>query len=273
VRPPGVQGADLLGELGLVLAVVGGMLAVAALVTARPPRAGLAGRDAHLDRWQALHGGHDPRASVWLRGWSAVADRLARPLARAGVHPHALTAASVWLVAVAALPAMAGGRWTLAAGALVAVSGLVDGLDGAVAALTDRATRAGYVLDSVADRVSDVAALGLVVLAGGPAWVAVLCGLAFFFHEYLRARAAGAGAGEVVAVTVDERAQRVIVLAVTLVLAGVLPAVAAAVATTGLLVMLLLSMIGLAQLTVGVARALPGDGAAADGPDGPGRAH
>lgn len=262
MRPPGFHGSGVLAEIAVGLAVVGGMLAVVALVTAQRPTRALPDRDAHLARWQALHGGHDPRASVWLRGWLAVSYWLARPLARAGVHPHVLTAASVWLVAVAALPAALGGRWSVLAAALVAGSGVVDGLDGAVAALTGRATPAGYVLDAMADRVGDVAALGLVVLVGAPAWLAVACGAGFLLHDYLRARAAGAGAGEVVTVTVDERAHRVTVLASTLLAAGlVLPAWSPPAAAAGLWVMLALALVGLVQLAVGVVRALSAGGA------------
>lgn len=258
-----MPGAGLVGELALLLAVVGALLAVAALVTARRPGA-VPDREGHRQRWQARHGGHDPRGSVWLRGWLTLTYWSARPLARAGVHPHVLTAASVWLVAVAALPAAAGRAWWLLAGALVAASGMLDALDGAVAALTDRSTRAGYVLDSLADRVGDLGALALVAATGGPPWLAVACGALFLLHEYTRARAAGAGAGEVVAVTVDERAHRVIVLALTLLVAGAVPDAAAAVAATGLWLMLGLAVIGLAQLGVGVGRQLHGTGDGGD---------
>lgn len=255
----------MLSELILVFGVVGALLAVVALVTAHPPGGTLPDRDGFMDRWQALHGGHDPRASAWVRGWLTVVFRIARPLARHGITPHALTAVSAWLAALALLPAVAGGRWPVLAAWLVVASGLVDGLDGAVAALTGRATPLGYVLDSVVDRLTEVAFLAAVVLAGGRAgWagpavgLAVACGALLLFHEYLRARAAGAGAGEVGAVTVAERPQRVIVLALSLHVAGVAPAGAGGIVTAGLAVMLALSVAGLIQLAVGVARRLPG---------------
>lgn len=261
MRPPSVQGG-VLSELVLVLAVVGALLMVVALVTARPSRQPLPDRDGFLDGWQALHGGHDPRASLWVRGWLAVMDRLARPLARHGIAPHALTAASAWLAVLALVPAVGGGHWPVLAAWLVVASGLFDGLDGAVAALGGRATAVGYVLDSVVDRLTEVAYLAAVVLVGGTAgwWVgvAVACGGLFWLHEYLRARAAGAGAGEVGVVTVAERPQRVIVLAVALHVAGVVPGGAALAVAVGLVAMLVLGVVGLGQLAVGVVGRLAG---------------
>ncbi len=261
MRPPSVEGG-VLSELILILAVVGALLVVIALVTARPPRRALLDRDGFLERWQALHGGQDPRASLWLRGWLAAMDRLARPLARHGIAPHALTAVSAWLAALALVPAVGGGHWPVLAAWLVVASGLVDGLDGAVAALGGRATPVGYVLDSVVDRLTEVAFLAAVVLAGGGVGlavaIAVACGGLFWLHEYLRARAAGAGGGEIGAVTVAERPQRVIVLALALHVAGVAPAGAALAVAVGLGLMLVLSTVGLVQLVVGVGRRLAG---------------
>ena len=59
---------------------------------------------------------------------------------------------------------------------LVVVSGLLDGLDGAVAVLTDRATRWGHVLDSLVDRCSDGLYLVALWLVGAPAGVCVAAG-------------------------------------------------------------------------------------------------
>lgn len=266
MRPPTVD-AGVLSQAVLLLAVLGGVLVVAALITADPPRAPVPDRAGHLRRWQARHGGHDPRASAWLRGWLAVAWWLARPLARGGVSPHVLTAASAWLAAAALLAAAAGGRWAVAAAWLVLLSGVGDGLDGAVAVLTDRATRLGSLLDALVDRVGELAFAGAVALVGGSgvtAGLAAACAALFWLHEYLRARAAVARTGEVVAVTVAERPQRVIVLAVTLHAAGVAPAGAEAISAAGLAVMLVLAAAGFVQLAVAAWRRL-GDADAGDG--------
>lgn len=263
MRPPSVEGGGLLAEVALLLGVLGALLVVVALVTAERPRAAVPGPDGYLDRWQALHGGHDPRTSRVLRGWLAATYRLARPLASVGVKPNVLTAGSVWLAALAVLPAAVGGVWPVVGGGLIVASGLVDALDGGVAALTGRATRLGYVLDSVVDRVNELVYLAIVVIVGGPAWLAVACAALFLFHDYLRARAGGAGAGEVVAVTLGERAHRVIVLATTVVVAGVVTPAVEVVATLGLGLMAAFAAVGLGQLAYAVTRQL----AAADAAD------
>lgn len=257
MRPPALpEGTAFAAELGLMLGVVGGMLLVAALVTARRPGSPLPAAEEFLDRWQRLHGGYDPRGNRALLAWLRGVARLARPFARLGVHPHALTAATVWAAALAVVPAAAGGGWPVLAAGLIVLSGVADALDGTVAALTGRASRWGYVVDSLTDRASDLLFLGAVVVVGGWAWAAVAAGGAQLLHDYARARAAGAGAGEVIVVTLGERANRIIVLALTVALAGLWPPVADVIATAGLAVTLLLSVAGLAQLLVAVRRRL-----------------
>ncbi len=77
---------------------------------------------------------------------------------------------------------------------MVAASGLLDSLDGAVAVLTDRATRWGAVLDSVVDRVSDALYLVALWLVGAPAWACVVGRRAAArLQEYARARATAVG--------------------------------------------------------------------------------
>jgi hypothetical protein len=71
------------------------------------------------------------------------------------VSPDVLTAWGVLVSAAVAAVAAAGGRWPLAAVGIVVLAGLLDNLDGAVAILSGRTTRWGYVLDSLADRLSD----------------------------------------------------------------------------------------------------------------------
>ena len=227
------------------------------LVTAARPAVAPADREAYLDRWQQLHGGYDPRTrSTALRGWLTVVHALARPLARRGVAPDVVTVASVWLALAVVALSDAGGRWWVAAGLLLVLSGLADSLDGCVAVLQRRTTAWGYVLDSAVDRVTDAVYLVALVLAGCPLWLAAACGFACFELEYLRARAGNAGAGEVDVITVAERPTRVIVLAPTLALAGVLPGSADAVATAGVAVLLAMTALSVVQLGVVVRRKL-----------------
>ena len=232
------------------------VLVVASVVTRRVPAQPVVGLQDYYDRWAQLHGGYDPRGSVWVRGWLRGVHRVGRPLARAGLAPDVLTLWTLWLAGAVYVAAAAGGRWALVAGVLAVASGFADNLDGCVAALTGRATAWGYVLDSLADRVADLALLAAVVAAGAPAPLAVGCAVALLLLEYLRARAGNAGAGDVAAVTVGERPNRVIFCALALLGAGVVPARAGLLATVALAVLTLLSGAGFVQLLVAVRRRL-----------------
>lgn len=110
----------------------------------------------------------------------------------------------------------------LIGGFLVLLSGLFDILDGALARLTNQATRFGALLDSTFDRISDaVLLLGLLVLylmSGGTIEM-VLIFLALvgsFLTSYVRARAEGLGIN--CPVGLFTRAERVIILALGLLL-------------------------------------------------------
>jgi CDP-diacylglycerol--glycerol-3-phosphate 3-phosphatidyltransferase len=141
----------------------------------------------------------------------------------------------------------------LVAAGLVLLNGLLDGLDGAVAVVSGRASRVGFLLDSVADRVSDALLLAALWGAGAPGGLAVVAGVALGLLEYARARAAQAGMGEIGVVTVGERPVRVVLVALGLAgssSAGPSFAGAAAAATAGL------ASIGLVQLLVVAIRRL-----------------
>jgi CDP-diacylglycerol--glycerol-3-phosphate 3-phosphatidyltransferase len=74
--------------------------------------------------------------------------------------------------------------------------------------------------------------------------------------EYLRARAGNARAAHVDVITLGERPQRIICCAIAVGLAGLVPARAVALAGWSVAVLLALTVIGLAQLTVAVRRML-----------------
>ncbi|OLR93690.1 CDP-alcohol phosphatidyltransferase family protein [Actinokineospora bangkokensis] len=170
--------------------------------------------------WSRLHG-TDVSGNRLVVGWLRIVHACARPLDR--VPPDALSAAGVVCAGVAVLAA-AQGRWAIAGAVLVVLTGLLDGLDGAVALRTGRARPLGAVVDAVADRLTDVAFVGVfLVLGADPLWCAGLV-LLTWLHEYARARAQGAGMAGPGAVTVAERPTRVIIAAVVALGAGVLPA-------------------------------------------------
>jgi len=110
----------------------------------------------------------------------------------------------------------------LVGGFLVLLSGLFDILDGALARLTNQATRFGALLDSTFDRISDaLILLGLLVLyakSGGTIEI-VLVFLALsvsLLTSYVRARAEGLGIN--CPIGLFTRTERVIILALGLLL-------------------------------------------------------
>jgi CDP-diacylglycerol--glycerol-3-phosphate 3-phosphatidyltransferase len=140
-------------------------------------------------------------------------------LSKSGITPNALTLINLALNIVAAY-VIATGHF-LPGGVLVLVSGLFDLLDGALARFTKQTTKFGAILDSTVDRISEAA-----ILCGLLIWYApqentslelllifvVLIGS--FLVSYIRARAEGLGWQ--CQVGLFTRAERVIVLAIGL---------------------------------------------------------
>ena len=195
----------------------------------RPWDAGWGGavlsREEYLAAWSRWHGG----AGTEQPAGPGLAVAGLRAGAAAGrPAPVAATALGL-LVAVAAVgPAAAGGTVAVAAGVLVGLSGLLDSLDGALAIGTGRASRRGFVLDSVVDRLTEAAYAAALWVAGAPGWLAVAFGALCWLPDYLRARAGQAGVRETGALSVWERPTRVILAGLTLVGAGVVAGLGAA---------------------------------------------
>ena len=205
--------------------------------------------------WSALHGGFDPRAaSPVVRGWVRLAYRGGSLLARLGAGPTAVTAAGLLLCAgVPFVPLLAGA-------VLVLLASFADALDGAVAVVAGRTSRLGFVYDSVADRLGELAWLAAFWVAGAPGWL-VVAGLAVsWLHEYVRARAAAGGMTGLGVVTVGERPTRVSVAISGLLIGGVAglvhPGWDETVVVVAVIVWVALGLIGLAQLLTAVRRAL-----------------
>jgi phosphatidylglycerophosphate synthase len=205
--------------------------------------------DDYAEAWSRLHGGFDPRrAGPVVRGWVLTAYKIGVFLGRKRVSPTAVT--TFGLLICLAVPLAARASLLLAA-FLILVAAAADGLDGAVAVVTNRVTKTGFVYDSVADRIGEGAWLAAFWVAGAPGWLVVAGGAASWLHEYVRARAAAAGMAEIGVVTVGERPTRAIVAGLGLVLIAVigLPWLPPA-------LWCLLQIIGLTQLSVAVRRAL-----------------
>lgn len=217
--------------------------------------------DEYTAAWSELHGGYDPsRTSPFVRGWLRLAYAGGRLLGRLGVRPTAVTMAGLLICLGVPLVATLGPVGMLAGAALVLLAGVADALDGAVAVVTGRVSRLGYVYDSLADRLGEAAWLTAFWLAGAPGPLVVAGGAACWLHEYLRSRAAGAGMRGVGVVTVAERPTRVSVALVGLLLAGagglLRPGLTAGTVTFATVVWLLFSAFGLGQLLTTVRRAL-----------------
>ncbi len=132
----------------------------------------------------------------WLRAmW-----RLARPLTTARVPPDLVTLAGL-LLAIASARARPGRATPLLIGSAIA-----DGLDGAVAIVTDTSTAHGTMLDHACDRVGDVAA-GLVLYRAGAPRVLVIPAVAVSLAQETWLR-------RIPVVTVNERPTRIVCAAV-----------------------------------------------------------
>jgi phosphatidylglycerophosphate synthase len=168
-------------------------------------------RDEYTAAWSRLHGGYDlSRASFPVRVWVLMAYGMGSRLGGKRIGPSAVTTAG--LIVCLGVPAavLINGWGLLLAAVLVLVAAFADGLDGAVAVITGRVSRLGYVYDSVADRVGELAWLVAFWLAGAPGWLVVAAGAVSWLQEYARARATAAGMNEIGVVTVAERPTRVL---------------------------------------------------------------
>ncbi len=147
--------------------------------------------DEHLRDWADLHQTTPPAGFVggWLRAMAAIA----RPVAKAGVSPNAVTVAAC-VVGVATFPLAMIDGWVGPAAACLAVivSGLLDALDGAVAVQSGRTTSVGFLLDSALDRLSDAALPAALAVVAGSTTTAVTLAVASvaatWWLEYVRAR-------------------------------------------------------------------------------------
>jgi CDP-diacylglycerol---glycerol-3-phosphate 3-phosphatidyltransferase len=146
-------------------------------------------------------------------------------LSKTSLSPNAVTLIGFAITLAAA--ALAGTGHIFAAGWVMLLAGCFDILDGALARRTNRVTKFGGVLDSTLDRISEAVILvGLTANylyynhttpAGG--WIIILLGIALtgsFLVSYIRSRAEAAGVD--CQVGVFTRAERVVILALGLLL-------------------------------------------------------
>ena len=141
-------------------------------------------------------------------------------LAKTGLSPNALTLFG-FAVTLGVAWVLSTGRFFLG-GFLVLFSGAFDFLDGALARATGRSTKFGAFLDSTLDRFSDAALfLGLLAYyaSQGSHYQVILIGAALtgsLVTSYARARAEGLGLKDEVGIFT--RAERIILLAIGLII-------------------------------------------------------
>ncbi|GHH39832.1 CDP-alcohol phosphatidyltransferase family protein [Lentzea cavernae] len=209
--------------------------------------------------WSRLHG-EDVSESRLVVGWLRFVHALAGPVDR--VHPDVLSLAGVLAAAGAVAAAAGGGLWALAALLLVVATGVLDGLDGAVALRTGRVRPLGAVVDAVCDRLSDLALVLVLLVLGAQAWWCAAIGVSVLLHEYARAKAQAVGMASAGAITVAERPTRVIVVAIACAGAGLAPGGTPVTgwswAAVSALVWAGCAVAGFAQLAAGVRRELAG---------------
>jgi CDP-diacylglycerol--glycerol-3-phosphate 3-phosphatidyltransferase len=217
--------------------------------------------DEYASTWAGLHGGFDPRrASPSVSGWLRMAYRVGGLLGRLRVAPGAVTLAGLLLAF--GVPVLAGRDRTgpLLAAVLVLLGAVADSVDGAVAVVTGRNSRLGYIYDSLADRIAEACWLTGFWLVGAPGPLVAALGGVTWLHEQLRIRAISAGMTQISAVTIGERPTRVLVALIGLLLAGmsglIEPDLAAGTMTVVAAVWGLLAFFGLGQMFSAVRAAL-----------------
>ena len=162
------------------------------------------GRSEYVAKWVALHGDVEPSRIVagWL-SFAFVSARLLRP-----ISANAISLLTIVIGGVGAW--LAPSRYV----AFIVIAALIlDGLDGTVAILRNEVTLRGAVLDSVADRLVEVAWLIALWRCDVPLWVVAGIWVVGFVQEYSRAKIRSLGIYEVGVVTIAERPVRGLLIA------------------------------------------------------------
>ena len=139
-----------------------------------------------------------------------------RAFAKVEGSPTAWTSLGL-VIALLAAAAYATGRYhgELLGGVLVLVGGWFDIVDGAVAKVTNRASKRGAFLDSTLDRVAEVALFTGILLGGYAPAAAVLLALSLsLLVSYTRAKGDALGV-RLAGVGIGERSERLLIVAVS----------------------------------------------------------
>ena len=166
--------------------------------------------DAFNQNWSKLHG--DAQITGVVKGWLRISYSLAKLLAKLRVTPNTLTLLGVFFGILLYLNSLT--YWAVL---FLVLSLICDGIDGSLAIMTGKSNKWGAMLDSVADRLTEVF-WGLAFIAiGADQNLVIAAVLIAAIQEYLRARSAGLGLTDVGVVTISERPVRASILFVALV--------------------------------------------------------
>lgn len=166
--------------------------------------------DAFNQNWSKLHG--DAKITGVVKGWLRISYSLAKLLAKLRVTPNTLTLLGVFFGILLYLNSLS--YWAVL---FLVLSLICDGIDGSLAIMTGKSNKWGAMLDSVADRLTEVF-WGLAFIAiGADQNLVIAAVLIAAIQEYLRARSAGLGLTDVGVVTISERPVRASILFVALV--------------------------------------------------------
>lgn len=138
--------------------------------------------------------------------------RIAIILSRTGLTPNALTTLSL-VIAIAGYLMIVETKSGLVLAVTIALSGLMDAVDGALARLLGRVTRAGAFLDSLVDRVCEVLYSASLLELGVDSRLVLAYLSASMLVSYMRARGESLGL-QMSGVGLMERAERVVSLVV-----------------------------------------------------------
>lgn len=160
--------------------------------------------------WSKLHG--NAQVTGIVNGWLRISYFIVKPLAKLRITPNLLTLLGLFFGILLYLNALT--NWAIF---FLVLSLICDGIDGSLAIVTGKSSKWGAMLDSVADRVTEVF-WGLTFIAIGADQNLVIAALLIAaIQEYLRARSAGLGLTDVGVVTISERPARASILFVALV--------------------------------------------------------
>jgi phosphatidylglycerophosphate synthase len=172
------------------------------------------GRDEFFAQWSALHGGAKIEGIVKI--WLGISFQCARALSKLHVSPNFLTLFGVFTSISLYLLLLDNPGSYFFALLLLAISLAADGIDGSLALVSKKGSRAGANLDALADRISESFWALALYLIGGDYRLVLAAWLISSIQEYIRARSAGLGLRDIGIVTICERPVRASLIAIAL---------------------------------------------------------